>query len=99
MFTDIFARFSLRRSIAGIYFELRALRQLMEIRHEADGLESLGAYRSRHRDRRVAADSPDIPTDVSLGEEFEAERRAREVEIALLEGRDPGTSWRPDPNR
>jgi hypothetical protein len=92
MLTDLLTRLSLRRACAGIYFELRTIRQMLEIRWQVDGLDL-------PRDRKQPAPAPVDPDEPELTEEQLAAKVARDVEIAILEGRDPGTTWRPDPNR
>ena len=100
MFDRLLTHLSLRRACAGIYSELRTIRQLMEIRWEADGLEL-----PRHRKQRAAAEGDDGETEGTIAVEPEltieqlAAAEARRVQVALLEGKNPGTAWRPDPNR
>lgn len=94
MFDRILANLSLRRSAAGIYFELRTLRQMLEIVFEREQLEL-----PRDRKRPVAEQIDEGVDDVELTEEQIAEQRARAIRVARLEGRDPGTDWEEDPNR
>lgn len=96
MFDRILANLSLRRSLAGIYFELRTLRQILAQHWEID-VASL-----RERPQRVPLTDEDASEDgvtMELTEEQLAAIESDRVRIAILEGRDPGTSWRPDPNR
>ena len=101
MFDRLLTHISLRRSMAGIYYELRELRRMY-----ASHLTELGvALPSKADDREPATGAADVTDDeaaaalMSLTEEQLAERTAMDVRRAVLEGRDPGTDWRPDPNR
>lgn len=92
MFDRILNRLSLRRSTAGIYYELRTLRQMAEILFKEYGFELPSERRAR---RKSEADLDVNPPS----EEQLAAARARQIRIDELEGRDPGTTWREDPNR
>lgn len=94
MFEDLMARLSLRRSMSGIYFEIRTLRQMFEIWSEAAGLESVAAR--RHRLRGTPQDEIDVQPET---EEQLAARIAAQIEYDRLQGKDPGTTWMPDPER
>lgn len=94
MFDAILRNLSLRRSAAGIYYELRTLRQMLEVVFEHEGLELPAARRARDRGDltdEIRVEGPD--------EERLAERAAEQIAKDRLSGRDPGTTWRPDPER
>lgn len=92
MLDRLLARLSLRRSTAGIYYELRTLRQMAEIYFDYLGLEL--PVERRRRDKSPADIAVDQPDEHEL-----ARREVDRIRRAELEGRDPGTTYRPDPNR
>lgn len=94
MFDTILRNLSLRRSAAGIYFELRTLRQMLEIVFEDQGLELPAARRARTR-----GELPDELRVEGPDEERMSELAAERILKDRLSGRDPGTTWRPDPER
>lgn len=103
MFDRLLSALSIRRSLAGIYYELRTLRQLRELEHEALGYETLESRRAslRHRREGSALDdrSLDIAIDTHGDEEIRGQEAALEIQRKRNLGIDPGTDWRPDPNR
>jgi hypothetical protein len=94
MFDALLARLSLRRSAAGIYFELRTLRQMAEIYFDAAGLEL-----PRERRRKFSSTIDEVPVDGSMTEEQMAARERDRINKDRALGRDSGTEWREDPNR
>lgn len=100
MFDAIFTRLSLRRACAGIYSELRTIRQMLEIDWQARGLV---LPRDRRAAERHAANTPEADGEFSVDPELTLEQQAMieadRIQRLRLEGKDPGTDWRPDPNR
>lgn len=94
-----YSRISAKRSLAGIYFELRTLRQMAEIWFENASLPLPRDVKAAIKSSSGLSESDQLPPDVELTEEEMAAREAERVQRALLERRDPGTSWRPDPER
>ena len=94
MFDAILRNLSLRRSTAGLYYELRTLRQMLEIVFEREGLELPAARRARQRGELTDDLRVEPPS-----EEWLAEQAAERIKKDRLSGRDPGTGWMEDPNR
>lgn len=76
--------------MAGIYYELRTLRRMLEVVMQAQGYD-LPAKSTREDVEELQIDPP--------SEEQLAAAAARQIQIDRLEGRDPGTTWMEDPNR
>lgn len=94
MFDSILRNLSLRRSVAGLYYEIRTLRQMLEVVFEREELELPAARRNRRRMDQIGDLQVEPPS-----EEQVAEQAAERIKKDRLSGRDPGTSWREDPNR
>jgi hypothetical protein len=93
MFEALIRNLSLRRSAAGIYYELRTLRQMLEVVFEREGLELPSVRRARAK-----ADDAELNVNPPTEEELAA-LEADRIHRDLFNKVDPGTTWRPDPNR
>jgi hypothetical protein len=93
---DRLLNLSLRRSAAGIYYELRTLRQMLEIIFKDQGYELPREARPSRRPPVEGVDEVDVDP---MSEEQLAEREADRIRRERLMGRDPGTTWQEDPNR